>query len=302
MRSMAFVSAVLALLMPVAASAGVHVAPHIVFIPGATTAIPAGPPRPFDLVVRKVIYAPDKTITSQLSVFSPFQRLADAEVSVPGAVALDGDVPADIEPQTGTTDTPLTAGTVLYESVGEQTLYCASAKASLIGHGEATCLVDIDGDGRFDEVVKGTNPTWAPDALAMSVDDPANPHRAHAEALVLGKRTLTPVSIPYHVIEAAKVPPMQGQIVWSSDYKSDAQKAPVHLLFSYSLATHGSGGTLLWTKAVLYTGAPVDVDLDGVKIAIESIGPDGELVCRMSGQPNPSPIQFWHYENPRPNF
>jgi len=304
-RHIAFVSAFLAILVPATVIAGVHVAhvaPRVVFIPGTTTTVQAASPRPFDLVVRAVNYAPDKTITSQLSVFSPFQRLADAEFAVPNAVVLDADVPADSQPEASATDTPLTAGTVLYASVGDQTMYCTGAKSISLTHAGATCLVDLENDRHFDEVVKGGNPTWAPDALAMSVDDPANPHKTHSEALVLGKRMLLPAPIPYHVADASKIPSLQGQIVWASDYKSDEQKGPIHLMFAYSLPVHGSGGTLLWTKKVMYAGTPMEVDLNGVKIAIESIGPDGELVCRISEQPSPSPVQFWHYQNPRPIF
>lgn len=290
MKSIAFAGAVLAMLAPAMAAEAVQ------------------PQHVFAMLPHSEHFDPAKTITSTRFMFhtrADWRGLAAIEFSMPYVAELDGTVPADIQSTVGIGGkTPLNAGAVLYGSaaVNGETLYCTRVRSILLDMMGAACLVDTDEDGFFDEATKGANNTWDPEAIAMSGVDLAKPGKNNLMSLHLSHRVALQEPIAYHAREQTQAPRMYGNLAWASDYVSAAEpNRPIQFMFAYRLWTEGSGGVLISEVArATYTGTPVEVDLNGIKLVIQGIGPAGELICTMDGEIDPHAIPMAHFQNPIP--
>jgi hypothetical protein len=233
----------------------------------------------FPLLVYSEPFESEKTITTRKNY-----PIADVDLTMPEAVQLDSNIASDfVKKIGGNSKSPLSAGTLLF-SWSTEHAYCGSARFSGVDK-IAPCLLDTDNDGKFDQGFK---------VLDVAMGPPAGIVFSNGKIMGAFQRYTGPLPEPvaYHRVEKSKIPRMKGQLSWSSDYKSNQQR-PVKIAFGFTAA----GGYVtqnLLTKPteIIFDGSPVTVDLHGVTITVQNIGPNGELIYQISGQLQAEPVDF----------
>ena len=278
MRNASLWAAVAALIVPVSAT--------------------AADPKIFDMVVHSASYDGSQPVTSKGQTGSGWMTIAAVEMSLPSAIQLDGDVPADIQAKVGIGGkTPLTTGTVMYASGAQETVYCAPARSIIMDMMGAPCLVDTDGDGRFDAAAKSKNNTWQPDALVMSGSNILTVSKKYIMGMVLSASVPLPAPIPYHLVDSP--PHVLGYLEWATNFGFKGT-GPTQVMLSFCSYVEGSGGNLLSPpQIVTLTGAPVDVYMDGITVTITGIGQEGELSYTLNGKTGDEPTMFGFFQNAR---
>lgn len=208
----------------------------------------------------------------------------DVQISLPAAVQLDADLPADSVKGVGATNkTALTAGTILYAADNAQTTFCAKTWSDLNHNHAAPCLTDADSDGRFDH--GGLDNIYSFNPPHIVLDDMNGPtlHGARPRNLVV----TFPSPIAYHRIDTANLPGsiVNAGIIALSDF--DKKKpGPVHFGFAIwqQQSKPGLGSLFTAFHEVTYTGSPVAVDLFGIKLTVVGIDEKGRPLCQLEGQ------------------
>ncbi len=266
MKYLALVCATLALMLPVSAL--------------------ANNPVIFDLVVHTPTYDGSQTVILKKRFFT--EKFDDINVSMVSAIQLDADVPADIAAKiVDDSRSPMSAGKTLLSSGGSQTTYCGQVRHIHLGiMTGGPCLIDSDGDGRFDQAALGKTIEFQPNALMKEGENTV-------AGVLLGRRIALPTPVPYHRVDSSVIPLLKGQIVWKSDYQGKQHQGPVHIAFAYE-AMPGENASRLYSgaKEVTFLGRPIDVNLYGVTITIISIAENGDLTVRLSGTADSQPIKF----------
>lgn len=225
--------------------------------------------------------------------------IAEAEMSMPSEVQLDGDVPDDVRSKIGSsTRYPLAAGAVLPASVGRQTAYCGRLKPGLLLRPSASCLMDTDGDGRFDMALRGQEASNSrPDLLIIDNSD-----AAEGQNKIYGAILDRPVSlvapIPYHQVPNPGSERIGGGLLWTSNYGAQGD-GPLRIRMAYQTPDYSNRGSQFFSPPVevAFAGEPVEVDLGAIKVTILGIGPEGELICKLAAGEDEAPMemaQFWN--------
>lgn len=274
MKIIASLGAVLALTLPVTASA---VPPNSIVT----------------LVVNSDTFDGSKTSAPKWS-----RSLAPIRISTSSTVQLDGDVPpeiirkkggdnktamstgavlaqAQLAQRTASFQTRLATGAALSDADNGHLTYCAPVKLGFTGK-TAPCLIDSDGDSRFDHVAKSFRIEFRPDALAMT-------DQGLAGVSIYAEDTL-PAPIPYHRLDSTTVPSTDGIIEWRSDYNR-LRPGAIHYVFALSSKILWSRGSIYSEdKSVTFNGTPVETDLLGITITIMGTSDDGTPIYSLKGK------------------
>ncbi len=258
MKTVAFIAAVLALGLPMTASAK---------------------PRNsiFTLVVNSEHFDAGKTYTG--NGFGLAQ--GDIQVSPTSVILLDGDVPRDIVRKTGAgKHTTLATGSLLYSAGSEQVMYCAKDdNGDFFSATTTPCLLDSDGDGSFDQAVKSKQDMMTPGALVFN--DNAN-MGSHFIGNRLSPVIALPAPVPYHR-DTAPAPRISADIMYLSDYRKD-HPGPVHFTFVIRVANvYNVGSLFAQPTTITFDGAPVSADLFGIKLTVVGLDKYGEPICHLEG-------------------
>lgn len=260
MKTIAFIGAVLALILPASAWASDN--------------------SKFLLTVSSEHYNAGKTYTSK-----PDQMLAEVRISPTSAIQLDGDVPPELTDVIGIDKkSPLITGSVLYSAGNDRSMYCGKAWTTLL-HGPrwAPCLIDSDHDGKFDHSVMTAQVLVKPGALVID-------KQIFAGHFMYPEFTLQ-APIPYHPLGKAAVPQIGGQIAWRSDYNKK-KPGPIHYLFGFLTYSATAGSLFSESVDVTFDGAPVSVDLYGITITVVGVGKRGAPICQFQGSVDDVTIPF----------
>ncbi len=242
----------------------------------------ARPPVTFSVLVKSPVFD-GSTVTLNKN-----QRLAEVELSMPYAVQLDGTVPADIAQKIANdSKSPLVPGKVLLSSGDSLTTFCGPGRGFIMK--AQPCLIDIDGDGRFETAARSVNADFQPNGLTFK------------DRKTMGIQILPSYSlaepVPYHRIDASLLPRAKGELIW---YLHHDPKPSGPLKVGFQLRSEydpNSMGLYADGVEVTYDGAPVSVDLGGIHIAIQGLGPNGELICQVSGALDNTPFRFSFADN-----
>lgn len=238
------------------------------------------PQRLSQLVVESATFNGETIVSKKKMLGLPV--VTDVEVSMPDAVRLTGDVPADVEAKVANEGaSSLSSGQVLYSAGGNKVIYCGRAK----GFPEllAPCLLDSDGDGQFDTAFDTRETAIQPDVLTLS--------SKKIFGMELRAPIALPAPVPYERLDNSVAPRVKAKLVWFSDFNKETPDKPTHLEFLFWADTNGIGA-ISPSVRVTYSGIPVDVNVYGLKIKILRIGKDGELTSQVTGQVEASPIPF----------
>ncbi len=224
-------------------------------------------------VAQTYVAGPDRLLTG-----------ANVQVSLPAAVQLDEDVPADLVKGAGGSKTSvLTAGTILYVADNSQTTYCGQPWSDWSQRNMAPCLTDSDGDGRFDQGALNDPSAVNPPHLVL---DNIHGSTLHGVMHRRGPVVTFPLPIAYHRIDA---PTGLGSrvaagIIAMSDFNKKTP-GPVH--FGFAIWQPGKdyfGSLFSEIREITYTGMPVEVSLFGIKLTVVGIDENGRPLCKLEGQ------------------
>jgi hypothetical protein len=236
----------------------------------------------FNLVVDSAHFDGSQTYTP-----ARHKTLAEVHISLPSAVQLDGTLAPDLVKAVGANKSATSAGAVLYAADDTHTTYCSTAWKSFAGMPRVTCMIDKDGDGRFEGGVKA------------AFDNYNSPYLAFSDGRLTGFIGLTDVvtltePVPYHRV-ASSLSAAAG-VDWDSDYVR-AQSGPVRFAFALveigGLQTGTPAGDLFTTpKEVVFDGTPVTVDLYGLRVTIVGIDESGNPICKLEGGIDQQAVRF----------
>ncbi len=237
--------------------------------------------RVFQLVLNTKSFDASETFTgpSRGQQIIPNLQTETMEISPVSAVQLDGDVALVLAKSGLDKEARLPAGTALYSTGTGEAIYCPKARDT---SGPRTpCLIDSDGDGRFDHAARTLVVLNKPTHVVM--DDKT------LTGNVLDPQVTLPMPIPYHKLDSMNVPPVAAKLVWHSDHQF-GNPGPVH--FDVGICTFGegqlgpftSGSFCSQTKSLTFNGTPVEVDLFGLEVTVVGMNNRGAPIYRLQGQ------------------
>ncbi|HEX5183322.1 MAG TPA: hypothetical protein VFW19_09255 [Allosphingosinicella sp.] len=188
------------------------------------------------------------------------QELTNVAIRHPRAVKLVDAVDAETARAIGASaDYPLEAGQVLVGLSGMDNVYCAPLEPRGIGTG-ALCLVDEDGDGRFDAVWKAGSEVFDPDAILINRDN-------RLVGVHLSPAGRLPHPIAYAKTSYRDGPAVNGHLFWRYRDKDRKAGAPGPIIFWLD-ASDASSNTEVRSR--ILTFAPDKegefLDLDGLRL------------------------------------
>lgn len=220
---------------------------------------------------------------SQQLVAKRGRPLAQIELSMPLAVQLDGEVSVDVQSMiAGGPNSPLSSSAVLWSSASNKNIYCG-VLWSRRGGKAGPCLVDTDHDGKFDAAIKGGARAVKPDGLGFSNN------------LLLGIWFDAPIPlaapVAYHQVSYANGPRTKANMTWALVYKT-GKTGPATIYVQFETGNNWQGtGMLSESTEITFTGSPVAVDINGVRLTIHDISPKRELIYSLEGSYSATPMK-----------
>jgi len=201
--------------------------------------------------------------------------LIKLEMRAPSAVRLDGDVdPAFAAPAAASDAFPLTAGRVLFGLAERPGTYCAPLTSRGLGSA-GPCLIDADGDGRFEAIMKAGFTSNGASAILLS-------STGRAFGVNLGKPVPLPAPIPYSaqpygIAQAAPV-----ALVWQPAGKKNAEGRRPQVAFRFDASAEFTGtGVLSAPTLVDFDGTPKKIQVAGVTLELLGFDAEGALQARI---------------------
>ncbi|HEY1606079.1 MAG TPA: hypothetical protein VGF77_10845 [Allosphingosinicella sp.] len=207
------------------------------------------------------------------------QELTNVEIRHSRAVKLVDAVDPETAHAIGASaDYPLEAGQVLVGLSGKDNVYCAPLEPRGIGTG-APCLVDEDGDGRFDAVWKAGSEVFDPDAILIN----RNNRLVGVHLSPAGK---LPHPIAYAKTAYRDGPAVNGHLFWRYRDKDRKADAPGPIIFWLD-ASDASSNTEVHSRVLTFApGKEGDVlDLDGLRLHFLGFDRKGALRWEAAAAP-----------------
>lgn len=236
---------------------------------------------PFDLIAASAPLDGGVTRTAKRNAV-----IATVDIFVPDAIELDGDIDVSVRPMIASeADVAIGAGSILVNSKPSQHVYCGRMMSRGLGKA-GPCLIDSDGDGKFDQAVKGGADAYQPMVLSIATN-------GKMMGISYAKHPVplrTPV--PYHRVSYTKGPVGKAELNWQSNF-NPKRPGPVKIAFWLGCYNDWAGTWLAAAPTVAtFTGEPVQVDVDGITVTVLGFGDKGELRFRIGGALRPEPIRF----------
>lgn len=182
----------------------------------------------------------------------------------------------------------LDAGATLYLVDRERGVYCAPIhNAGLAKSGP--CLIDGDGDGRFETAAKGRSMAVSPEGLAF-----ADNGKIMGVDMIQQAPLTTPVA--YHDADMSRAVSAPTSLYWSSNFNKK-KPGPVEVRFLFDASNDWAGsGLTSEAYSTVFEGSPVDVRIGGLTVTVTGITTKGELQYRISGKMAAEEMRFRFYD------
>lgn len=258
-----------------------YLAAMVLLLEPASLAARKKPNVPFDLIATTAPFDAGATFTAPRGAV-----LTSIDISVPIAVELDGEIDSAIQEMIASeAGAAIGAGSILVNSNPSENIYCGPIMSR--GMGKAgPCLIDTDGDGKFDRAVKGGADANQPTALGIATNGKLMgiSYAKHSIAL--------PALVRYHRVPYAQGPKGKADLVWTSNF-NPKRPGPVRIAFWMSSYNDWAGTSLASAPVeVTFAGHPVAVDINGLRLTVLGVGDKGELNFRLSGTMSSVPVRF----------
>lgn len=222
------------------------------------------------------IVDPDRTASTTLSAKRNGELLV-VTAHASRTVTLDSDVSqANSANAPVDQNYPLKAGQLLLGAEERPGIYCAPLAPHGLGE-TAPCLIDLNMDGKFDQIGMASFNSRGGDAILITVKDkfmPAQLKRFHSMATAVA---YSPAG--YLGGQSGKL-----RLLWKSDFKESAPGRPVNITFWLDGSAGFTGtGVLSRSVDIVYSGTPVDVTVAGISLRVLGFGADGEIHCDLVG-------------------
>jgi hypothetical protein len=241
----------------------------------------AGPPRTTTLIMDRSGALPSGPVIADRG-----HELLVLDVRAPRAVRLEGNVdPVSAARAAMDRQFPLNAGETLIGYQERPDTFCAPiATRGLTMAGP--CLVDEDGDGRFEAILKARFSRNGADQILLT-----------ASSKVVGTTLDWPVplagTVPYTRVEYSLGHSSVVRLNWSSNYRSGRADRPVEGTFWFDASARFTGtGIVSRTVPFLFSGQPETVAVGGITVRILGFEPTGAIRYEIVAAQDATPVEF----------
>ena len=182
----------------------------------------------------------------------------------------------------------LQAGAVLYLVDQAKGIYCGGIHSAGLAKA-GPCLIDGDGDGRFEAAAKGRSMAVSPQGLAFADNN---------KVMGIDIIQQTPLAAPVAYSDVGNDSGISGtpfaptRLYWMSNFNKK-KPGPVLVRFFFDASNDWAGtGLASGPYSANFDGAPVDVKIGGLTITITGLTPKGELEYRIAGKIAAEPVPF----------
>ncbi len=189
---------------------------------------------------------------------------------------------------------PLTAGAYLFALDQRPGVYCAPISNRGLGMA-GPCLIDSDGDGRFEAIAKAGFTSMNPEALLMT-----------AKGQIVGANMGSPATLSetvgYSAVDPRTGISAEGRLIWVSNFKRDHLERPVSGAIAIDASARWTAtGVYSTTVQFIFTGKPQIVQIAGLNLTIDGFDENGGLRFHLDSL-EPDQLTYFAFHNANPTI